>query len=75
VAAELLPRHLRSLGFGILACVNAVGDLVSSLYVGWFLQTGRGVWGFILAAALGGVGTIGLAVFGKMFFRKEISGG
>ena len=34
-------RELRSLGFGILACGNAVGDMLSSVYVGWLLQAGR----------------------------------
>ncbi|MGE0378534.1 MAG: MFS transporter, partial [Planctomycetaceae bacterium] len=40
VAAELLPRELRALGFGILACVNAIGDMTSSLYVGFLLEAG-----------------------------------
>lgn len=75
VAAELLPRQLRSLGFGILACVNAVGDLGSSLYVGWLLQIGLGSWAFGLAAGLGALGTIWLVVFGKMFFRSAGSEG
>ncbi|MCS7303488.1 MAG: MFS transporter [Thermoguttaceae bacterium] len=73
VAAELLPRHLRSLGFGILACVNAVGDLGSSLYVGWLLEAGHGGLAFGLAAALGALGTGWLAGFGKMFFRNTSS--
>jgi len=57
VAAELLPRELRSLGLGYLACVNAVGDMVSSLYVGFLLQAGRPSLAFGLAAffGLGGV--------------------
>lgn len=75
VAAELLPRQLRSLGFGILACVNAVGDLGSSLYVGWLLEVGRGVWAFGLAAGLGALGTIWLLVFGKIFYRNIVSEG
>lgn len=56
VAAELLPRELRSLGFGILACANAVGDMVSSLYVGFLLQHGQERWAFGLAAGLGATG-------------------
>lgn len=39
---EVLPREQRSLGFGILDCANAVGDMVSSLYVGALLAAGRG---------------------------------
>jgi MFS family permease len=58
VAAELLPRELRSLGFGILACANAVGDMVSSLYVGFLLQHGQGRWAFGLAAGVGAVGVL-----------------
>ena len=56
VAAELLPVELRSLGFGILASANAVGDMLSSLYVGLLLQRGEPQWGFGLAAALGAAG-------------------
>jgi hypothetical protein len=35
VAAEMLSRELRSLGFGLLAFANAGGDMMSSLYVGF----------------------------------------
>jgi len=58
VAAELLPRERRSLGFGLLACGNAVGDMVSSLYVGLLLQAGYGVLAFGLAAGIGAVGVL-----------------
>lgn len=56
VAAELLPRERRSLGFGILACGNAVGDMVSSLYVGLLLEAGYTTLAFGIAASLGAVG-------------------
>ena len=55
-AAEMLPRELRSLGFGILACTNAIGDLVSSLYVGFLLEAGKMELAFGLAAVLGSLG-------------------
>jgi MFS family permease len=55
-AADLLPRELRSLGFGFLACANAVGDMVSSLYVGFFLQRGQSATAFGLASAMGAAG-------------------
>jgi MFS family permease len=58
VAAEMLPRELRSLGFGILACVNAVGDMASSLYVGVLLQANRPQAGFALAAGVGFIGVL-----------------
>lgn len=56
-AAELLPRELRSLGFGILACGNAVGDMASSLYVGALLEAGRFTAAFGIAATVGALGT------------------
>lgn len=55
-AADMLPRELRSLGFGILACVNAVGDMASSLYVGFLLEAGYTELPFAIAAILGGLG-------------------
>lgn len=64
VAAELLPRELRSLGFGILACANAVGDMVSSVYVGYLLQSGFSEAAFGVAAVLGGIGAVWMAWFG-----------
>jgi MFS family permease len=56
VAAELLPRERRSLGFGILACANAIGDMASSLYVGLLLEAGYSTAAFAVAAAFGAVG-------------------
>lgn len=58
VAAELLPRELRSLGFGILACANAVGDMASSLYAGLLLDAGKVRLAFGVPAALGFVGVL-----------------
>ena len=56
VVAELLPRELRSLGFGVLAAANAVGDMASSVYVGLLLASGRGRLAFAAPAAVGLVG-------------------
>lgn len=55
LAAELLPAPLRGTGFGSLAVVNGVGDLVSSLAVGWLWaafgpQAGFGVAGVLMSA-------------------------
>lgn len=58
VAAELLPRQWRSLGFGILAGANAVGDMISSLYVGLLLQAGRDALAFLIAAGFCAAGTV-----------------
>ncbi|HQL55171.1 MAG TPA: MFS transporter, partial [Phycisphaerae bacterium] len=35
IAADLLPREIRGSGFGALAVVTGLGDLVSSLLFGW----------------------------------------
>lgn len=35
VAAELLPAAVRGSGYGVLAVVTGMGDLISSLVVGW----------------------------------------
>jgi len=56
VVADLIPRELRSLGLGYLACGNAVGDMASSLYVGALLHARRPEWAFGLAAGLGAIG-------------------
>jgi MFS family permease len=63
VAAELLPRELRSLGFGILACANAVGDMGSSVYVGVLLDAGRATLAFAVPAAVGLVGLLWMLIF------------
>ncbi len=62
-AATFLPRELRSLGFGYLASVNAVGDMVSSLGVGYLLQIDRPGTAFGAAATFGLAGVVWLAIF------------
>ncbi len=42
VAAELLPASIRGSGFGALAVITGMGDLISSIVVGW-LWAGFGV--------------------------------
>jgi MFS family permease len=61
--AEQLPRELRSLGFGILACANAVGDMVSSLYVGVSLEAGKRALAFGVPAIVGAMGVAWFALF------------
>ncbi len=56
--ADLIPRHLRSLGLGILATSNAAGDMISSLYVGYFLHARQPQIAFGLAAAFGAAGVL-----------------
>ncbi len=74
VAAELLPRDLRSLGFGILACTNAVGDMASSLYVGFLLQARSPAWAFGIAAAVGAVGVVWMLAL-LTLGRPRVEGG
>ena len=57
VVVGMLPKELRSRGLGVLACVNAVGDMVSSIYVGSLVQVGRPGLAFGLAAFVGALGT------------------
>jgi MFS family permease len=64
-AAELLPRELRSLGFGVLACANAIGDMGSSVYVGWLLDRGDARWAFGAPAAVGLVGVVWMVILAR----------
>jgi MFS family permease len=61
VAAELLPEHVRGTGYGALAAVNGVGDLVASTAVGWLWASVSPESGFAYAAILGAVGALMLA--------------
>ncbi|GMV97671.1 MAG: MFS transporter [Phycisphaerae bacterium] len=49
VAAELLPANIRGSGFGALAVVTGLGDLISSILVGW-LWAGFGIKAGVLYA-------------------------
>jgi MFS family permease len=58
LAGEMVAGDSRALGFGALATVNGVGDLVSSVMVG-FIWTFIGYSaGFIVAAVIGTAGTL-----------------
>jgi MFS family permease len=61
-AATLLPPGRRGAGMGLLAAVNGVGDMVSSVLVGslWLLPPGHG-WGFTAAALLQLLGALAIA--------------
>jgi MFS family permease len=60
LAAELLPTTIRGSGFGVLAAVNGMGDLISSVVVGVLWSTVGANAGFIYAGffALLGAGLI-----------------
>jgi MFS family permease len=63
VAAELLPREQRSLGFGVLASANAVGDMVSSVVVGVLLDAGQPTLAFGLPTVVNLLGVVWLVWF------------
>jgi MFS family permease len=56
LASELLPSEMRGSGFGVLATVNGVGDLVSSMVVGALWSAVGSTAGFAYAGifAIGG---------------------
>jgi MFS family permease len=60
-AASMLPRELRSWGLGVMASVNAVGDMASSLFVGFMLDAGHTTLAFAIPAVLMAMGVIWLA--------------
>jgi MFS family permease len=68
VAADLLPEHLRATGFGTLAAVNGIGDLISSAMVGLLWAKISPAAGFGYAA---GVSFLG-AVFLFLLNRKQV---
>jgi MFS family permease len=58
LAAELLPGALRGTGFGTMAVVNGMGDLVSSIAVGWLWAAFGPAAGFGFALTLMSAGAI-----------------
>jgi len=65
VAAELLPRDQRSLGLGVLAAANAVGDMFSSIGVGLLLAYGHERAAFLVPALFGLAGTLWMIAFAR----------
>jgi MFS family permease len=56
LAAEFLQQGVRGSGFGVLATVNGIGDLVSSIVVGALWSAVSPAAGFLYAAAFTGLG-------------------
>ena len=56
LAAEFLPQRIRGSGFGVLATVNGIGDLVSSIVVGALWSAVSPAAGFLYAAIFTGLG-------------------
>ena len=55
-AAELLEPGVRGRGYGLIGLVEGVGDLVSSVVVGFLFTFAAPVWGFAYAATLATAG-------------------
>jgi MFS family permease len=58
VGSDLLPANVRGTGFGILAGVNGVGDLVSSIVVGFLWTHVSAEVAFGCAAATSAIGSV-----------------
>lgn len=58
IAADLLPSHIRGTGFGVLAAVNGIGDLVSSVAVGILWSSVSVAAGFMYSAILSLLGAV-----------------
>lgn len=56
-AAELIPANIKGAGFGVLATVNGLGDLVSSIVVGclWVVSPAVAMGFVVLTAVVGAV--------------------
>jgi len=57
LAAELVPKEQHGMAFGTLAAVNAVGDFISSLLVGFLWSTVSVQAAFATSATLFFIGT------------------
>ena len=62
VVVGVLSREQRSLGLGILAAANALGDLGSSVFVGFLLAAGEPRIAFAVPAAVGVLGVTWMVV-------------
>jgi MFS family permease len=58
LAAELLTKAVRGMGFGTMALVNGVGDFISSLCVGWLWAAYGARVGFTFALILMTAGVV-----------------
>ena len=58
LAGEMVEEESRALGFGALATMNGVGDLVSSVMIGFIWAFVGYSAGFIVAAVIGAAGTL-----------------
>ena len=75
LAGEMVGEEARGLGFGALAAMNGVGDLVSSVMIG-FIWTFIGYsTGFAIAAVIAATGTILLVWTTRASVRAPLTSG
>jgi MFS family permease len=65
LAADLLPLAQRGIGYGVLATANSIGDLLSSIVVGYLWSRVSAGSGFIYGAALTIAGAAALMAIPK----------
>jgi len=58
LAGEMVEEESRALGYGALAAMNGIGDLVSSVMIGFIWAFIGYSAGFLVAAVIGAAGTI-----------------
>jgi MFS family permease len=63
VAGEMIEEKYRGLGFGALATMNGIGDLLSSILIGFIWAFVGYTVGFAFAAVVAAVGTILMLVW------------
>lgn len=71
VAAEMIEERSRGLGFGALATMNGIGDLVSSVIIGFIWALVGYTAGFAFAAIVAALGT-GLLIFASSS-KRDVS--
>ncbi|HTY16019.1 MAG TPA: MFS transporter [Methanoregulaceae archaeon] len=71
VAAEMIEERSRGLGFGVLATVNGVGDLVSSVIIGFIWAFVGYTAGFVFAAVIAAIGTLLLIAVSVPVHRQQ----
>jgi MFS family permease len=62
IAADMVPVEVRSTGFGVLATVNGIGDLISSVVVGLLWSAFSPQVAFAFSLTLTVIGTVGVAL-------------
>jgi hypothetical protein len=58
----MVPVEVRSTGFGVLATVNGIGDLISSVVVGLLWSAFSPQVAFAFSLTLTVIGTVGVAL-------------